>query len=202
MGSVQPGALARSFGILSANAVPVMHDWPSFLGKPRAVVDWSRVGEVPTQEETQRLMSLTPGCLCSFDPACACPVHPCRCRNCKKPDRSCIWRDSHQQLIQRKLVSDSVSYDDVIAYMSSKLTYVRVVKSLPRALAGQTLNAIFPLSRCGEIWYYIVQALAFPLLNSLPTKRIFSSPSRMALTQRVDRNLCFSSIALCRSHTS
>ena len=73
----------------------VTHDYRTFLGldASSAAIDWSRVGSLPTPAEIAIVVAS--GCKCGLDPQQLCPVHVCKCKQCRKhgihPAR-CAWR--------------------------------------------------------------------------------------------------------------
>ena len=69
--------------------MPVEQTFLRFLGLNREI-DWSRVGECPTQQELLVLSGSS--CSCGLDPMVPCVVHPCKCGRCGESGKECTWR--------------------------------------------------------------------------------------------------------------
>ena len=90
-----------------------------FLGLQRGV-DWSRMGECPSQEELLYL-SASP-CTCGLDPMVLCPMHPCKCNRCGESGLECTWRNMFLTFI----VSGPMA--DVVSKRKGMVTYLQVLE--------------------------------------------------------------------------
>jgi len=90
-----------------------------FLGLQREV-DWSRVGECPSQEELS-YFSASP-CTCGLDPMVLCPMHPCKCGWCGESGLECTWRNMFLTFI----VSGPMA--DVVSKRKGTVTYLQVLE--------------------------------------------------------------------------
>ena len=99
--------------------MPVEQTFLRFLRLERPV-DWSRVGECPSQEELLKL-SASP-CQCSLDPMVCCTMHPCKCGRCGESGTECSWR----RMFTNYIGSDMQA--DVISKKQGTLTYLQVLE--------------------------------------------------------------------------
>ena len=90
-----------------------------FLGLQREI-DWSRVGECPTQEELLYLSALP--CICGLDPMVRCPMHPCKCGRCGDSGLECTWRNMFVTFLE----SDSMA--DMVKKKRGTVTYLQVLE--------------------------------------------------------------------------
>lgn len=90
-----------------------------FLGLQREV-DWSRVGECPTQQELL-ILSASP-CRCGLDPMVLCPVHPCKCGRCGESGVECTWRRMFMSFLSSNALAN------VISKKMGTVTYLQVLE--------------------------------------------------------------------------
>jgi hypothetical protein len=79
----------RPLQSLMDTPMTVNHSFLHFLGLKREI-DWSRVGECPTQQELLLLSGSS--CSCGLDSMLPCVVHPCKCGRCGTSGTECAWR--------------------------------------------------------------------------------------------------------------
>ena len=98
------GAIAtQPLESLTNAPMPVEQTFLHFLGLKRQV-DWSRVGECPSQEE---LLTLSESlCQCGLDPMVCCPVHPCKRGRCGESGTDCTWR----RMLTTFIASDTLAH--------------------------------------------------------------------------------------------
>ena len=89
-----------------------------FLGLQREV-DWSRVGESPTQEEVSKLTASA--CQCGLDPMVLCPAHPRVCNKCGTSGLECVWR----RMLMRYITSGPLA--DIVKKKRGMVTYLQAM---------------------------------------------------------------------------
>ena len=87
---------------LTDKLAPVKQTLLRFLQMERAV-DWTCVGECPSQEELLKL-SASP-CRCGLEPLKCCPAHACKRGRRGKSGAECTWR----RLFAEFIASDSMA---------------------------------------------------------------------------------------------
>ena len=110
---------SRSLECLMDAPMTVQQTYLRYLGLQREV-DWSHVGECPTQEE---LMNLSASyCTRALDPMALCMVHPCKCRNCGSTGTDCTWRRMYIEFIANGPLSG------VVSKKHGMMTYLQVLE--------------------------------------------------------------------------
>ena len=106
-GVVRNDALPSCLAKLFMNPIGVASDFRLFLGLrdcPILVEKLKRVGELPYADESD-FLSRT-GCACGIDPMRVCPVHVCKCRECKTKGvnaKKCAWRAAAADYLEKKM---------------------------------------------------------------------------------------------------
>ena len=121
------------------------HTYFTLLNLEAKVLDWSRIGQFPTEEEMETLMFRN--CVCGIDPMIVCPAHPCKCDHCGKCGTQCKWRTSAQEFLAQNF------RPGVLAAWAGQLTYVDVLalNGRPGPLAPRErnlLNIVALLPKC------------------------------------------------------
>ena len=111
--------LTHPLWTLSQQPLPMEHTYFTFLNLEAKVIDWSRLGHFPTEEEMETLMPRA--CVCSVDPMSVCPVHPCKCGHCGKCGTQCKWRAKAQEFLVQNFRTG------VLAAWAGQLTYLDVL---------------------------------------------------------------------------
>ena len=114
-----PDAMTAPLHCLLAKPIEIRNTFLGFLGL-RRTVDWSRVGEYPTDEELQWCMRSQ--CRCSPHAIVVCPVHKCKCTNCGDDGLGCSWRKRMLLLLPK------IGPRAVAAKEPGRLTYTQVLE--------------------------------------------------------------------------
>ncbi len=124
--------LSSPLKLLLREPLRVEHNYLTLLSLTRSV-DWSRVGQHPTQDELGRLDD---GCTCSMVPFVACLRHPCNCNRCGS-SAGCVWRQSARTFLAEK-------FPNYVQEDTRKLTYIQVMElnGLPTPKSARIRNLL------------------------------------------------------------
>ena len=111
--------LTRPLNILLQQPLPMEHTYFTLLNLEANVLDWSRFGQFPTEEEMGELKLRA--CVCGVDSMIVCRAHPCKCGHCGRSKRQCKWRATTREFLAQNF------REGELAAWAGQLTYVDVL---------------------------------------------------------------------------